>query len=822
MLKETFSMRKIGKHLVNVSMLGLIVAPIAGSILTPVTVLAAEQTGQKETEPKVTKRTEELPFKTETKEDPTLPEGEKKVVQKGEKGIREFVTTTIPAKGTGKFELTKESTAVKNADGTYTQKIQVVSDPKKTVVEKPTDLLLIMDGSGSLLGKNTKNGPRVLETAMRDALALVNSLPEGSQVSIMSYAENNSDSYRTPYYTKLLSKADAIAMLNDMIKLTPQATYDWYRVWEPYAKAHADKFLPAKEMQYEDAYQAQEHKLDNVSVVQFTDGWAYKTYNNGGYLTEDIDQSFAKWAKDHAKTFMSVVYPTLEDKERQTTNKFTEPWSIMQMKKAGHPNAYNADGVPDGKREQDIINAFKHSAIETQEVSGRFTIDGTKGAVQLTDVKLTDPNGKDVPLKNDGGVNPYNFNISGTYTLTYSFKPQKAGDIKGAFTIGANSLSKTDVFVELEGKPSTNETDKVIKQPVNEIIHIGTKGSNSEVTEKKIPFETIKKDDPTLEEGQEKVVQEGVDGVIKVTTTYETQKGEKVKGSEKVTEEKVTDKVDKIIAVGTKGSKSEVTEKKVPFETIYKQDPTLKKGEEKVLQEGVEGVIKVTTTYETQKGKKVDGSEKVTEETVTEKVDKIVAQGTMEKRKVRYRVVDSKGQELVKQTDVMEAYQDEEYKVETPKLDGYRLELAKDSVPATGKVADRDVLVTFVAVKIGKPVTLKFVDESGSEIAQKKVLTGENAEVDTEFTGEAPETIEKDGVKYVFVGIKQTGSKERKVSGKVTDQEQVIEAVYAKPKELPKTSEQSKQRNTAIIALLSVVGLGGLVSYLGLRKRDEK
>ena len=41
------------------------------------------------------------------------------------------------------------------------------------------------------------------------------------------------------------------------------------------------------------------------------------------------------------------------------------------------------------------------------------------------------------------------------------------------------------------------------------------------------------------------------------------------------------------------------------------------------------------------------------------------------------------------------------------------------------------------------------------------------------------------------------------------------------PKELPKTSEQAKQRNIAIIALLSVVGLGGLATYLGLRKRDE-
>jgi hypothetical protein len=42
MLKETFKMRKIGKHLVNVSMLSLAIAPVVGSALAPVTVLAAE------------------------------------------------------------------------------------------------------------------------------------------------------------------------------------------------------------------------------------------------------------------------------------------------------------------------------------------------------------------------------------------------------------------------------------------------------------------------------------------------------------------------------------------------------------------------------------------------------------------------------------------------------------------------------------------------------------------------------------------------------------------------------------------------------------
>ena len=548
---------------------------------------------------------------------------------------------------------------------------------------------------------------------------------------------------------------------------------------------------------FEDVYKAQSNKNKVVSVLQFTDDWTASE-------SEDIDTSFASWAKSTAKTFMTVVDTALPD----------EALSVKQMKKAGHPNIKVFNRLDAPGRSEEIAKLFESTATVTKTTTTKqkahVSITPDDG-ITLTKASLVQADGKTTDLKIDGNKVSADLNdlADGKYTVNYSFK----GDVK--------SVKKITSSVSVDGKEVDKKEDTIspVAPPLAPVKPVEPKVTKR--TEK-IPFKTETKEDPTLPEGQEKVVQEGVEGVIKVTTTYETQKGEKVKGSEKVTEEKVTDKVDKIIAVGTKGSKSEVTEKKVPFETIYKQDPSLKKGEEKVLQEGVEGVIKVTTTYETQKGKKVDGSEKVTEETVTEKVDKIVAQGTMEKRKVRYRVVDSKGQELVKQTDVMEAYQDEEYKVETPKLDGYRLELAKDSVPATGKVADRDVLVTFVAVKIGKPVTLKFIDESGSEIAQKKVLTGENAEVDTEFTGEAPETIEKDGVKYAFVGIKQTGSKERKVSGKVTDQEQVIEAVYAKPKELPKTSEQAKQRNTAIIALLSVVGLGGLATYLGLRKRDEK
>ena len=816
MLKETFKMRKIGKHLVNVSMLGLAVAPIAGSALAPVTVFAAEY-------------------------------------KSGQDGSNQLNFTAVSKKNTTETKVSQH---------------------------KPMDLVAIIDYSSSFQGKRNTALTQLktlIQTDLTDEdhvmlQAYIYNKPasyaaHGAQ---LDYSKLKDADWETGVSTVLLSKSEAIAMIDKLLQIkypnTPGGLPTYSDLFNAVSKTFGDKAFKNGDkdgdkvtiVPFEDVYTSQTNKNKMVSVVQFTDGWAD---------TEKMDGTFASWAKSNAKTFMSVV-----NRNKVTNEDNNDPNSIKSMTELGHPNIYDVTGKDEATVMKEMLEQFKNTATEkvvaqttTTKQKGHITITPEAG-VTLKTAELVDPSGKKTPLTikdNKVSVDTGDLN-DGKYVVNYTFggSVDSAKKVTSSVTVDGKEVDKKEDTILPVAKPTVRtekipfqtetkedptlsagekkvvqkgvegekeittlegkSTEKVTKQPVNEIIHIGTKGAKSEVTEKKVPFETIKKDDPTLEEGQEKVVQEGVEGVIKVTTTYETQKGEKVKGSEKVTEVETVKKVDKIIAVGTKGSKSEVTEKKVPFETIYKQDPSLKKGEEKVLQEGVEGVIKVTTTYETQKGKKVDGSEKVTEETVIEKVDKIVAQGTMEKRKVRYRVVDSKGQELVKQTDVMEAYQDEEYKVETPKLDGYRLELAKDSVPATGKVADRDVLVTFVAVKIGKPVTLKFVDESGSEITEKKVLTGENAEVDTEFTGEAPETIEKDGVKYAFVGIKQTGSKERKVSGKVTDQEQVIEAVYAKPKELPKTSEQAKQRNTAIIALLSVVGLGGLATYFGLRKRDEK
>ena len=248
--------------------------------------------------------------------------------------------------------------------------------------------------------------------------------------------------------------------------------------------------MPVKDVSYEEAYAMQEHKLGMVSVAQFTDGWGYKIYNNDQWLTEDIDHSFADWAKKNAKTFMSVVYPTIEDKEREQKNNFTEPWSIQQMKKAGHPNAYNANGVPDGKCEQDIIDAFKHTAIEKAPSSGSISLTPS-GALQIKSVTVTAPDGK-VIASNVADLSKVKaFDQKGAYKVAYTFTG--TGSVTGDLTIDGKSDTKTDTLNAVV-KPA---------EPAKRI--------------EKIPYNTKTVDDPTLPFGERKVVQKGVEGEKEIT-----------------------------------------------------------------------------------------------------------------------------------------------------------------------------------------------------------------------------------------------------------------------------------------------------------------
>ncbi|HFI0635623.1 TPA: G5 domain-containing protein, partial [Streptococcus suis] len=165
------------------------------------------------------------------------------------------------------------------------------------------------------------------------------------------------------------------------------------------------------------------------------------------------------------------------------------------------------------------------------------------------------------------------------------------------------------------------QTTEITKTPkVDRIVRIGTKLETptvqlpeAQISEKTVPFETIFQEDPTLEVGQEVEQVAGVNGVIQSITI-----------GEQTTEITTTPKVDRMVRIGTKLEtpkvqlpEAQISERTVPFETIFQEDPTLEVGQEVEQVAGVNGVSQSITI-----------GDQTTERTTTPKVDRIVRIGT--------------------------------------------------------------------------------------------------------------------------------------------------------------------------------------------------
>ena len=363
-------------------------ATALGALVATATTAHAEETGR---------RVEKIPFQTKTQNDPTLPKGERKVIQKGVEGEKEIVTT-------------QDSTTVKS--------------------RKPADVVIILDGSTSMSGNYLKS--------LRAAQALVNSLSDDDRVIVAMYTANTAESYiagNNGYQggtTVALTKAQALDGINKLMAGNPSnARGDL----NDFLGAFGGKIDPALQTEQigttalrepksgtktpmEELIQKQRRANTTLSIAQFTDGWETQ---------ETIDTSFVDYAKKNAKTFMSIVFPT--GGNATADNAFG---SAAKMTAAGHPNVYKA--VDDSKVAADVVKQFENTAIDV-----------------------------------------------------------------------------------IKGEPKT--TEKVIKQPVDEIIAVGTKEADPTKRTEEIPFKTVTRDDPSLPKGERKVIQKGENGLREFTTT---------------------------------------------------------------------------------------------------------------------------------------------------------------------------------------------------------------------------------------------------------------------------------------------------------------
>ena len=198
---------------------------------------------------------------------------------------------------------------------------------------------------------------------------------------------------------------------------------------------------------------------------------------------------------------------------------------------------------------------------------------------------------------------------------------------------GENGTKRiTTTTPTLNGKPNgePTTTEKTIKEPINKVVEVGT--GIVDVTEstdtESIPFETVRVENPSLPEGTENVIVNGIDGERTITTVQPTLNGEP-NGEPTVTSTITKEKQDKVIEVGTGVVSQDIqeTERELPFNTVERVNPELPQGTRNVIQEGTNGLERTSVTYETLNGTHTKVLDK-TVSVITEPQDRIIEIGS--------------------------------------------------------------------------------------------------------------------------------------------------------------------------------------------------
>lgn len=381
-----------------------------------------------------------------------------------------------------KSKLTSKSTA-KNNNGIYHQILKGKSlldeASSETVQRKPMDLIAIVDFSSSLQAKRPE--------ALRQLKTLIEkNLNTGDRVMLQGYIYNKEESYtahgaqldyaklrnadwETGFSTKLVTKEEALSIIDKWLGINPPNTPNGVATYSEYFNAAAramgdlgfktdevDGNNFVKKVPFEEVYTSQPNKNQTVSVIQFTDGWGDK---------EQMDPTFAAWAKKNAKTFMSVV-----NRNQVSAEDNNGEFSINSMKELGHPNIYDSTGKDKEVVMKEILEQFKNTAVETFTSKKKITSKGVINITadentKLTSVKLVSPSGKkqDLKIEKNSVKAEVELTEKGDYTVEYDFEAvnNKASKVKGTFTVNSKEEVSGDKVTASSKDLSSVKDEKV-------------------------------------------------------------------------------------------------------------------------------------------------------------------------------------------------------------------------------------------------------------------------------------------------------------------------------------------------------------------------
>lgn len=716
----------------------------------------------------------------------------------------------------------------------------------------PMDLIQIIDLSGSLSDSEFERANGVAggrKQQINDMIYVIESkLTDEDHVMLAFYGTNTEDSYKIgdregSDITRLLTKKEAIDLLKELnsneavhsMSLSSSLISSYISPLLESKKYSVSKNFPIG-TGFEDVYKAQTNKNKQVSVLQFTDDWS--SY----YTHENIDTSFADWAKSNAKTFMTVI----DSKDGKNTN------SYEQLVKAGHPNIKVFTKLDTPNRQEDIAKLFESTALvvvnKTIKQKGTVSI-SPEADLTLTSAELVSPNGQKTPLTITNNTVSWSGDLdNGSYTVNYTFTgtPSVERSIRSSVTVDGkkvdekiNTLRPEKIAFETkyEEDPSLaagQEKEKqagsegsqlvslkdgkvisttITKSKVDRIVLRGTKGSDVEVKTEDIPFKTTYTEDPELEIGQTKVVTEGAVGQKEITKTYVTQSGKRV-GDPAVTEKILKKAVDKVIAKGTKGQDVDVAESDVAFKTVYTEDPELEFGQEKIVTEGVLGVKRTTKTYVTQKGVRTKDEPSIKEEVLKEAVDKVVARGSksaVATKELDYKTtyVEDKESEAGKKTVVTKGSKGHETTTITYSFNSETGEVTANEP----KVEKTESVDEVISVGIKPKVEIREIEFKTEKRENKDLKKGEEKIIQAGVKG-------RETITTTYYLDPDTGEvKENKPSlEKVDPVNEIIEVGTQAEKVLPNTG-------TSLSNFLTLTGIIGIVlgiSVIIYRKLNKK
>lgn len=303
---------------------------------------------------------------------------------------------------------------------------------KVTNEAKPRNFLVAIDGSGSTVSGTKK---QILE----DLTTIAESMNDQDKVMLAFYETNNSGSYYTTGeadpdrpVSRLMTKKELLDIL-EVIKPNKNNYFNGGRWQNELLKNKLIYDFKGKQgmQEFENLFDEVRDKNATAIVMQLTDDWKMPD--------ETYDGSIADWAKQHAKTFMSIVYGDASSRANQ------------EMIKVGHPNIYlaeqNGELIPNDVRSQKIKEQITATTVEKVTKGEMQTVKVTVGGngVTVTKATLKGATTKELAIK-DGKVDFSEKLADGNYTL--EFEVTGNGTVTTVVTIDGKEVAKKSADIK--------------------------------------------------------------------------------------------------------------------------------------------------------------------------------------------------------------------------------------------------------------------------------------------------------------------------------------------------------------------------------------